>query len=136
MSALADALVAAQRRALAATQKAYVAGHINHEDAVAEINAYGLTDQVDIDFLLASLDVVRLRGAELPAEGNGTPAQTDSPATDAQRARVYRDLEKTRGQDIAQAVSREPSLTKAQASEIIDSIAKGSYDAAKWEVPF
>ena len=68
MSALAEALVAAQRRALQATEKAYVAGALTRDEAVTELNAFGLTDQVDIDYLLAALDVVRLRGAALPAE--------------------------------------------------------------------
>ena len=57
MSALAEALVAAQRRALSATEKAYVAGFITHADAVAELNAFGLTDQVDIDFLEDTISI-------------------------------------------------------------------------------
>ena len=118
MSALAEALVAAQRRALTATEKAYVAGHITLTDAVAELNAFGLTDQVDIDFLLAALDVIRMRGAQLPAEatppGEPTPKPPE-PATDAQLALVARLVKEKNvlGPDLP--------LTKAQAHEVIDS---------------
>lgn len=136
VTALSDALVAAQRRALAATQKAYVAGHLDRDDAVAELNTYGLTDDVDIGYLLAACDVIRARGAALPAEQGEAQAAKDDPATDAQRARVKRDVAKLHGDDAAASIAGEHSLTKAQASEIIDSIAKGTFELERWYVPF
>jgi hypothetical protein len=68
VSALADALVAAQRRALAAVEKQYAAGKLEADDVRAKLTAIGLTDDVDADRLLAALDLIREYGATLPAE--------------------------------------------------------------------
>jgi hypothetical protein len=56
---LSDALTAAQRSALAALEKAYVAGHVESEQLTETMIACGVTDHVDLAFLLASLDVLR-----------------------------------------------------------------------------
>ncbi len=52
MSALAEALVAAQRRALSAMEKQYVAGLIGGEEAEVLMDNMGLTDAVDQGRLL------------------------------------------------------------------------------------
>ena len=50
MSALAEALVAAQRRALQAVEKAYVAGQLDGEAATARLTECGITDPVDLAY--------------------------------------------------------------------------------------
>ena len=130
MSALADALVAAQRRALAATQKAYVAGVIERDAASDELSGYGLTDDVDKGYLFAALDVIRARGATIPAETNGAAPKPPEPATEAQWSLIRRLA------DERTMTAPEPPLTKAQAHEVIDAIKAGTYDPQKWAVPF
>lgn len=90
MSALADALVAAQRRALAAVEKQYAAGKLEPDAVREKLTAIGLTDDVDADRLIAALDLIREYGAPLPAEPtNGSaPKPEDVAATDAQMALV------------------------------------------------
>lgn len=135
MSALAEALVAAQRRALTATQKAYVAGVLERSDAVAELNTYGLTDDVDIGYLLSACDVIRARGAGLPSEptpaANGEPAsKKPEPASQPQLDLIQRLI----GEKGAQ--HPDLPLTKAEAHEVIDTLKAGTYDYAKWALPF
>lgn len=127
MTALSDALDAAQRRSLAALQKAYHAGQLDAETCVTKLNACGITDPVDIGLLVANLDVLREHGAELPAEPKPT---TDEPASDKQLAYIAKLC------DEKGVVAPDPPLSKAQASEIIDQLQAGSYDPDKWTVPF
>jgi hypothetical protein len=137
VSALAETLVAAQRRALAALQKSYVHSPLTTEELDAEkervreiMDAIGCTDTVEQGQLLAALDVIRATGAALPAEPtNGTPKGPE-PASDAQLALIANLVEraKVEGPDLP--------ITKANAHEIIDSLKAGTYDAAKWKVPF
>jgi hypothetical protein len=64
---LSDALTAAQRSALAALEKAYVAGEIEErEDFARALGSFGVTDTVDIVFLLSALDVLREWGVSAP----------------------------------------------------------------------
>jgi hypothetical protein len=133
MSALAEALVAAQRRALSAMEKQYAAGRLDADDARALMDGIGVTDAVDQDRLIAALDVIRDYGAQLPAETNGATSREAAgtePATGAQLALVERLVKEKHvtGPDLP--------ITKAQAHEIIDSLKAGSYDPAKWTVPF
>jgi hypothetical protein len=51
---LSDALTAAQRSALAALEKAYVAGSVDDKTMVAKLVSVGISDSVDIAFLLAA----------------------------------------------------------------------------------
>lgn len=137
MTALADALVAAQRRAVAAIEKQYAAGRIEAETVRERLDSIGLTDTVDQDRILAALDTIMEYGASVPAE----PAQNGSerpqePATAAQRERIKRDVAKLHGDEAAADISSDPSLTKAQASELIGSIVDGKFELEKWRVPF
>ena len=66
MTPLSDALTAAQRSALAALEKAYVAGRIEPDALTAALEAVGISDPVDTAFLLAALDVLREWGVEAP----------------------------------------------------------------------
>src|SRR5437763_10087637 len=110
MSALAEALVAAQRRALAALEKAYVAEKIDKEELSRQISLIGLTDTVDGDFLLASLDVLKEWGAPVPAEPKGSESEL---ATDKQK-QLIRDLCGRKNQPEPEDFDL---LTKKQASE-------------------
>ena len=131
MSALAEALVAAQRRALAAVEKQYAAGKIDADDVYGQLADMGMTDAVDTSRLIAALDLIREYGATLPTEPRGNGARPDdNAATDAQLALIA---------DLVQKHKLEPPdmpLTKADASAIITDMKAGSYDAAKWKVPF
>lgn len=131
MSALAEALVAAQSRAVGALQKQYVAGKIDGDTLRGRLSAIGLTDEVDQDRLTWALDTIREYGAALPSEpapANGKAK--DEPATDAQWALVKR-LCGEKNQPVPDG-----PLTKVQAHECIDTLKAGTYDAGKWAVPF
>lgn len=136
MSALADALVAAQRRSLATLEKAYVAGAIEAEPMIEAMESCGITDAVDRAFLIASLDVLREWGVTAPnmtervARENGEPKK----ATEGQ-VKYALDLLK-RGNHAPLAELDVRGLTFDRASELIDSLKGGKYDAAEWDVPF
>lgn len=105
------------------------------EDAVRiALDSIGLTDDADTARWIAALDIIRATGAELPRE-NAAPRQQE-PATGPQRDRIKRDLADRLGVDAAASIASEPSLTKQQASEIIDSIKRGTFDADAWKIPF
>jgi len=133
VTALSDALTAAQRSALAALEKAYVAGAIDSEAMVAALESAGISDPVDTAFLLSALDVLKEWGVAAPnlterlARENGT----NEPASDKQRALIA-DL--CRRKNVSQPDLA--GLTKPKASELIDSLNDGSYDPANWSLPF
>jgi hypothetical protein len=111
--------------------KQYAAGHIDDEAAVLLMDGIGATDDVDQAHLLAALAVIRESGAELPAEPKPTNGEKPSdPATDAQLALIAR-LVKEKS-----AAAPDLPLTKADAHEVIDTLKAGTYDGAKWTVPF
>ena len=124
MTPLSDALTAAQRRALAALQKAYVAGAIEPEELREKLHGCGISDDVDVSYLTHTLDILREWGAAVPAEPNGQ--REDVAATDAQWARIRRDCEKA---NLAPPVG---PLTKSAASEVIQQLERGEYEP----VPF
>ena len=131
MTPLSDALTVAQKRALAALEKAYVAGEIDGEAFAAALAAFGISDPIDVAFLLSALDVCREWGVPAPTMSERVTAAKVEPATDAQWQRIRRDCE-------AQKVGLPETehLTKAQASEIIGALQAGTYDPAKYSVPF
>lgn len=130
MTPLSDALTAAQRRALTALEKAYVAGAIEGEKLREGLHACGISDDVDISYLTHALDLLREWGAPVPAEPNGKPDA--NLASDKQKG-LIRNL-------CARKNVAEPEdfdyLTKEQASEAIDALDKGTYDPGKWKLPF
>jgi len=130
MTPLSEALTAAQRSALAALEKAYVAGSVEQDELVQAMEACGLTDPVDITFLVASLDVLREWGVAAPTMGERITEAKVEPASDRQWTLIL---------DLAQRNNVQPpnaKLTKAQASQVIDELQKGTYDPAKYSVPF
>ena len=129
MTPLSDALTAAQKAALLALQKAYVAGHVESGDVTEKLRECGITDPTDLAFWLASLDVLKEWGAPVP-QSNGKPRE-DAPATDAQWSRIRADCKR--------ANLPEPTgpLSKAGASDVIGKLERGEYDpAAEWVLPF
>lgn len=132
MTALADALARTQSLGVVAIEKAYVAGASDQTEARELLESFGCNDTVELALLFAGLDVLRQFGAQPPQE---TPSYTErrktEPLTEPQRARIERDLV-ARGLpplDFA-------GITKEQASEIITQLKDGTYDAARWGIPF
>ena len=126
--ALAEALAAAQAKALSALEKAYVRGALDAEQFSARMTEIGCTDTVDKALLLAALDTLKEHGQTEP--GYTEKRQTEKP-TEAQAAYIAKlaDQSGFTAPDLA-------GVTRAQASEIIDSLRNGTYDASKWELPF
>lgn len=133
MSALAEALAAAQARAVAALGKQYIGGTIDDVTVRTDLESVGLTDEVDTNRLLAAWDILRAAGAPAPSE---QAANGDGPrmVSDAQRKFIADLFKRDAGRgapfpDLA-------GLTHEQASEMITSLKAGTYDATKWAVPF
>jgi hypothetical protein len=133
VSALADALVAAQRRALAAVEKQYAAGKLEADDVRTKLADIGLTDDVDADRLIAALDLIREYGAALPSEPTNGAAKPPEKASDAQVRLVQKMLAERQQVPLAEQDIR--NLTKGRASQLIDAIGAGTYDPNEWDVP-
>lgn len=132
---LAEALVAAQRRALAALEKAYVADKLDAETVRDKLVMIGLPDEVDADRLLSALDLIREHGAPLPTEpANGAEPKPPEKATANQVAYVQKLLTEKQQTPLAEQDLR--NLSKDKASELIDSLLKGTYDPSVWDVAF
>jgi hypothetical protein len=133
VSALADALAAAQSRAVAALGKQYVGGATVADAVRIDLEAIGLTDELDTARLLAAWDILRAAGAQAPGEQraatNGEPKPEDK-ATDAQLALIAKLVAEKK------AVPPDLPITKTQAHEIIDTLKAGTYDADRWSIPF
>ena len=130
MTALSDALAAAQARAVAALAKAYVGGTISEERVRDALPLVGLKDPTDSDEWLAALDILKELGGAAPAEAKPATDGKPEPASDAQLAYIAK-LVKDSG-----VQAPDLPLTKAQASEVIETIKAGTYDPVKWSVPF
>jgi hypothetical protein len=131
VSALAEALAAAQSRAVAALGKQYVGGQLSADSVIAHLDGIGLSDPTDTRRWILALDILRATGAAMPAE---TPpsgeAKPDDKATDAQLALIAKLVAEKK------AAPPDLPLTKTQAHEIIDTLKDGTYDPDKWSVPF
>jgi hypothetical protein len=131
---LSDALTAAQRSALAALEKGYVAGAIQAGRFTDELESCGISDPVDVAFLLCSLRVLREWGVSAPTMSERVAAENE-PASEKQLTYIEKLCE-----DKHIDVSARPNrpLTKAEASEIITILTSEprAYDPAKWTVPF
>jgi predicted transcriptional regulator len=129
---LSDALTAAQRSALAALEKGYVAGAIQAERFTDELESCGISDPVDVAFLLCSLRVLREWGVSAPTMSERVKREVEF-ATESQQ-KFIRDLCERNNLPAPEAMG---ALTKESASEIIDSLQKdGTYDQDKFGVPF
>ena len=129
MTALTDALEAAQRRAVTSLAKQYVGGALDEDEVRVALNSIGLSDPADTNRWVASLDILRETGAELPRE-NGAKQKVDELASEAQWTLIRRLA------DERTLTAPEPPLTKAQASETINELKAGTYDPSKWNPGF
>jgi hypothetical protein len=130
MSALAEALLAAQRQAVGALSKAYVAGRINAEKLATELDAIGLRDEVDQGLLFASLEIVKALGGEAPKPTGTTGVKMPEQPSDAQRNFISK-LCKERNVPEPDVI-----VSKEQAHEIIDALKAGTYNADAYSIPF
>jgi hypothetical protein len=129
MTALSDALTAAQAKAIAALERGYVAGLVDAETMTAQLDVIGCADVIERAQLLAALDVLREWGATVPAEPNG--GRPPKPMSEPQRKLIER-LADERGvaaPDLA-------GITSPQASELITQLQNGTYDPERWALPF
>lgn len=131
MSALAEALLAAQRQAVGALSKAYVAGTIDDEILCRELDLIGLRDNVDQGLLVHSLIVVKERGGEAPKPTGSTSGEKmPEQPSDAQRKYIAKLC------DERNMVAPDVIVSKEQASEIIEALKAGTYNADAYVVPF
>lgn len=135
MSALAEALVAAQARALASIGRTYVGSTDNGDDArqiiAGMLDKIGCTDKIEQGYLIACWDALRVAGVQAPPEQKQNGPDR-SKATDAQLS-LMRKIASERNYvlpDDPQLLSRD------DASKVIDSMKSGEYDQATWAVPF
>lgn len=84
MTALAEALLAAQRQAIGAATKACVAGSLNETDLFELLDDIGARDTVEQAQLLASLHALQRFGASAP-QPSGRPAILDEGASRPER---------------------------------------------------
>ena len=128
MTALAEALLAAQRQAIGAAAKAFVADAVNESELCELLDSFGASDKVEQGYLLAALHVARQFGTAAPqTTRQDAPPK---PMSAAQKARI----EKT-AKERNYTLPDFENLTMAQASEVIQTMDSGEYDAARWVVP-
>lgn len=128
MSALAEALLAAQRQAVGALSKAYVAGSLEAVELCTSLSLIGCTDTVDQSLLVDALDVLRKYGTAPPT--NGKPDPASEPASQRQLDFLAK-LANEKGK-----IAPDGPLTKARASEAISALQNGTYNADEWTAPF
>jgi hypothetical protein len=130
MSALAEALLAAQRQAVGLLAKAYVVGAVTQEHFLEALDAIGLRDGVEQGLLLASLETVKQLGGEAPKAAGATAPKMPEQPSDAQQKLIAK-LCKEKNH-----VEPDWIASKEQASEIITALQNGSYNPAAYSVPF
>ena len=125
MTALAEALLAAQRQATTGAVRAFVAGALNETELQDVLDNIGCTDKIEQGYLLAALHVEKQLGVTPQANGAvPRPAALDEPATKAQLNLVAK-LADDKGR-----VVQTDGMTKAQASAAIEALKRDE------EVPF
>jgi len=127
---LSDALTTAQRRALAALEKAYVAGQVDAEAFTAGLEACGISDPIDVAFLLSALDVLREWGVQAPTM---TERVADEKMSDKQRDYILK-LAGEKGYKLS--ADDLTGLSKQAASSMIEGLQRGELDVEAARVPF
>ena len=120
MSALADALAAAQSRAVAALGKQYVGGQLDSDAVRIALDSVGLTDPADTERWLNALDILRATGATMP---NGDAAQSqERPSSPAQHTLIAKMCDE-------RGIVRPGTMPRlwAEASAVIDKIKAGTF---------
>jgi len=130
MTPLSDALTTAQRRALAALEKAYVAGQVDAEAFTACLEACGISDPIDVAFLLSALDVLREWGVQAPTMAERV---TDEKMSDKQRDYILQ-LASEKGYKVSP--DDLTALSKQGASQLIERLRSGKDIPEGTFVPF
>lgn len=134
MSALADALVAAQRRALTALEKSYLAGGQDDDSMADAMERIGATDVVDRERLIASLSVIRELGASLPSEPTNGAQKPKEGVTQAQSDYIDKLWTQRGGKPGDKPILT--GITKEDASRLIEQLKTDTYNVSDWEIPF
>jgi hypothetical protein len=132
VTALDDALAAAQSKAIAALGKRYVRSAEPPEDEAvrSEFAAVGFNDELGVSFLLAAWKILREQGEQAPDAQEPRRDTKPEPATEPQLKFIRKLC------DEKQVPYPDEPLSKANAHEVIESLRAGTYDAEKWQVPF
>lgn len=115
MTALAEALLAAQRQAIGALTKVYLAQGIDDAEFSKALDNIGVRDVTDQASLMECLHILHLYGAPAPSV-SARPAALDEPATKAQLDLIAK-LSDYKGR-----VVNTDGMTKAQATQVIDAL--------------
>ncbi len=131
MSALSDALRAAQAQTIAATQRAYLAGHVDDEQVRDTLDVIGCTDEVERRHLLGAWEALRGFGVQGQAAStpNGSQADREPEKASERQLSYIAKLADERG-----TTAPTTPLTKEQASDVIAALKAGTYEADT--VPF
>ena len=127
MSALPETLAAAQARALAALEHAYLHELITVEEFGGRCSAIGCRDSALRAELLACLDVLRDYGVDPDAAAVSPPRL----ATESQREQIHAMLAEL-GEDPPELAG----MTSTQAAHLLLALQTGTYDPEEWDIPF
>ena len=130
MTPLTDALTTAQRRALAALEKAYVAEAIDADELRQQLAGFGVDDPIDVSFLTHALDVCREWGVGSPTMTERVVRETEPMST---KQREY--IEKLAQEKKMHLRPGFEGMSKEQASQTINELQAGTYDQQA-HVPF
>lgn len=118
MTVLAEALQAAQRQALAAMQRAYLAGVMDVDEVSENLDAIDLRDVIQRATLLNAWAICKSLGVTQEPSFSAAPRpDVVDEATQAQRDLITK-LSDERGQ----VADMPPGMTKAQASKMIEDL--------------
>lgn len=131
MTALSEAVHQAQRSAIAALGKRYIAGKEKDINLPVLLDSFGATDDIEKDTLISCWIYLRETGSQAPE----APAQESRSAENDMASQKQLDLI-ARLCDEKGMVYPDTPLTKQQAHEIINSIKAGTYNPDQWAVPF
>ena len=125
MSALSQALESSQNKAIATLGQAYCRRDDEPDDEFFRgmLHKIGEADDVKIGFLLAAWKILREEKAQPPGEQTQRVVTNDAPASDAQWSLIRKLADEKR------TVAPVGPFTKSQASAVIDSLQKGTYNA-------
>ena len=132
MTALAEALLAAQRQALNAMMKAHTQvldGDPDEEAFYGLLDSMGCNDKADSVHLWAALNIVRQTGAQAPS-AQAPSAPKPQTITDGQRRYIADLFRKGKIEPLPDAEI--DSLSFDHASKLIDALKNGTYDAGAW----
>jgi len=115
---------------LAALEKAYVAGQVDTEAFTAGLEACGISDPIDVAFLLSALDVLREWGVQAPTI---TERVADEKMSDKQRDYILK-LAGEKGYKLS--ADDLAGLSKQAASSMIEGLQRGELDVEAARVPF